>query len=68
MNGKSNQTMRMNKPAVVRHYIKTRIAVTKCLQKHFKQLCNNCPEYFNCKLHAKYCDAWMKLQEIVKKK
>ncbi len=48
------------------HYVETKIAITKCLQRHFKQLCSRCCEYAECKLYAKYCQAWMDLQQEVK--
>lgn len=48
-----------------RHYVETRIAVTKCLQRHFKQLCSRCREYALCELYAEYCQAWQDLQKEV---
>lgn len=52
----------------VKYYVDTKIAVTKCQQKHFKQLCSQCPEYAKCRLYAVYCDAWTLLQAEVKDK
>jgi len=51
----------------VKEYVNTRIAVTKCLQKHFKQLCSRCPKYTKCELYAHYCDAWRELQIVADK-
>ena len=51
----------MAKTAIT-YYIEMRIATTKCLQLHFKQLCSRCPEYPKCRTYEKYCEAWQQLQ------
>jgi hypothetical protein len=52
----------------VKHYVETKIAVTKCQQRNFKQLCSRCSEYAKCKSYAEYCNAWTILQAEVKDK
>lgn len=49
----------------VRYYIVNVIKRTKCMQKHFVQLCQRCSEYSGCKLYSKYCDGWIKLQKFI---
>ena len=49
-----------------RHYVEIKIYLTKCRQRHFKQLCNKCKEYATCELYAEYCQAWQDLQQEVK--
>lgn len=51
---------------VTKHYVETKIAMTKCLQRHFKQLCSRCREYAKCELYVEYCEVWQDLQQEVK--
>lgn len=56
----------MNIIDIVTNYINVKIRLTRCKQKHFKQLCQRCKEYPKCELYADSVDAWIKLQEVVK--
>lgn len=51
----------------VGRYIRAKIKMTLCKQKHFKQVCHNCKAYANCHVYGKYVDAWIKLQKAYKR-
>jgi hypothetical protein len=44
-------------------FIKARKRLTKCQQKHFRQVCHVCKEYSRCEVYAEYVDAWIELQK-----
>lgn len=48
-------------------YIKTKIKMTKCQQKHMRQLCHLCLFYSHCKIYSSYVRAWIKLQKTYNK-
>lgn len=47
-------------------YVEARIALTECMQRHFRRLCNKCKYYGRCSVYAEYIDAWMELQRVLK--
>ena len=49
----------------VQYYVDSKIELTNCMQKHFRQLCSRCNEYARCKVYSKYVDAWIRLQSLV---
>jgi len=50
----------------VKYYVQSKIELTNCMQKHFRQLCSRCTEYARCKVYSKYVDAWIRLQELAR--
>jgi len=46
-------------------YVVAKVALTKCMQKHFRQLCNRCKHYDRCDVYATYVDSWINLQKAV---
>ena len=50
-----------------KRYIKAKITMTNCMQKHFRQKCNWCNKYDGCRIYRDYVDKWMDLQDVVGK-
>lgn len=48
------------------NYVGAKIALTNCMQKHFRQLCQRCKYWNKCLVYSKYVQAWMDLQESLK--
>lgn len=55
-----------NLKIVVILYVKAKIKLTECMQRHFRQLCSKCKEYSNCKIYNNYVNRWTKLQKAIK--
>jgi hypothetical protein len=55
----------MKPRAAAMKYIKAKIALTECMQSHFKQLCQRCQKWGTCKVYREYVDAWINLQDSV---
>jgi hypothetical protein len=51
---------------VVKAYVESKSKMTRCMGKHFRQVCHNCPQYFDCKVYLDYYDAWIKLQGLLR--
>lgn len=49
-------------------YVESKIIMTKCQQKMFKQLCHYCKKYVGCKVYGEYFDAWVELESFVRRK
>ena len=45
------------------NYILTKIDMTECMQKHFRQVCHKCNKYSKCKLYSEYVESWINLQK-----
>jgi len=54
-----------NNFTVVKNYVDSKIELTKCMQKHFRQVCHNCRKYVGCSVYSNYTKAWFALQRIV---
>ena len=50
----------------VERYIRAKKVHTDCMQRHFRQLCQNCPGYSSCPVYGEYVNAWIELQEAAK--
>jgi len=46
-------------------FVRAEIARTKCMQAHFKQLCQGCKEYMGCPIYLERFDAWKALERKV---
>ena len=56
----------MNLYEIAKQYVDAKIEMTKCKQKHFKQLCSRCGSFSRgCKVYDSYCASWMKLERKV---
>jgi hypothetical protein len=47
-------------------YVDTRIKMTNCMNKRFKQLCNRCGSYTRCTIYAEYVDSWIGLESYIR--
>lgn len=56
----------MNLKEAVRLYIEAKATLTKCMQKHFRQVCHRCKAYAECKVYADYVAMWLNLQDVYK--
>jgi hypothetical protein len=55
-----------NLKKITKKYVQAKIEMTKCQQKHFKQLCSRCGSFhYGCKVYDRYCAAWMRLERKV---
>jgi hypothetical protein len=46
-------------------FVEAEIKKTKCMQKHFKQLCQRCREYMGCSVYLERFDAWKALERRI---
>lgn len=49
-------------------YVKARIANTKCMQRHFRQICSKCRDYSSCACYEELVDTWINLQKALEKR
>jgi len=52
----------------VGEYILAKIELTECMQKHLRQVCQNCKKYPFCKIYEDYIEKWIILQKTYSNK
>jgi len=49
---------------MVKEYVDSRIELTLCMQRHFRQVCSKCKKYDRCLVYGRWVSAWVVLQRI----
>jgi len=55
----------MDLEEIAKQYVDRKIRMTKCMQKHFRQLCSRCKKWHGCSIYLEYFDAWKALERKV---
>ena len=50
----------------VGRYIRAKVVMTHCRQKHMRQVCHVCSNYTICPVYGAYVEAWVRLQRVYK--